>query len=142
MLDSALGISRNWERTGWRTVLQTGIGGAGQQDFNTSIQQCVLAAKRTNPIQHRGIQHSITNKQKRGLSHFSALVRPHLEQDEQFCASQDKNDVKVLECVQIRSTKLVTRLKGMSYVELLKTLGLSGLGKRRLRGNIIATYSF
>ncbi|KAK4829364.1 hypothetical protein QYF61_003291 [Mycteria americana] len=88
--------------------------------LNTS-QQCALAAKRANHILGC-IKHSITSRSKEVIIPlYLALVQPHLEYCVQFWAPQFKEDVQVLECVQRRGTKLE---------------------KRRLRGNLIALYSF
>ena len=101
-------------------------------------QQCALAAKRTNPILGR-IKHSMTRQSEEVMILlYLVMVRPHLEYCVQFWAPQFKKDVNVLDCIQRNvmvffTTKLVKGLEGMS---------LSSLEKRRLRGNLIALYSF
>ena len=71
---------------------------------------------------------------------YSSLVRPHLEYGNVIWGPFYKGDIEAVEKVQRRATKLVQPIKGMSYEERLRNLGLPSLQHRRRRGDMIYAY--
>ena len=71
---------------------------------------------------------------------YKSLVRPHLEYGNVIWGPFFKEDMKLVEKVQRRATKMITEVKELSYEDRLRALHLPSLLHRRRRGDMICTY--
>lgn len=71
---------------------------------------------------------------------FKALVRPFLEYAVQFWSPDLKKDIIRLEKVQARATKLIPKLRNLSYEQRLDALDMYSLEMRRQRGQLIQVF--
>ena len=68
---------------------------------------------------------------------YTAYVRPHLEYATSAWCPYRKKDIKTLEKVQRRATKLVPAVRHLKYPERLRLLDITTLADRRIRGDAI-----
>jgi hypothetical protein len=103
-------------------------------------KQCSVAASKANRILGQ-IKNSFSYLDQVTFKFlYTALVRPHLEYAVSMWSPYTKTDIKIIEKVQRRATKLVKSIKGKSYEERLKALNLQNLEDRRLRGDLIQMF--
>ena len=103
-------------------------------------QQCALAVQKANCILDC-IQRSVASRAREVMLPLcSVLMRSHLEYCIRMGSPQYRRDVKLLECVQRRATKIIQGMEHLPYVDRLRELGLFSLEKRRLWEDLRAAF--
>ena len=74
------------------------------------------------------------------LNLYISYVRPHLEFATAAWSPWYEQDISTLESVQIKAVNMISGLKGKTYEEKLKEIGLESLKHRRERFDMIETY--
>ena len=74
------------------------------------------------------------------LQLYKSVVRPHVEFAISSWSPHFKKDIEAIEKIQHRFTRLLPRMKHLSYEDRLIKLNLTTLERRRERGDIIQTY--
>ena len=71
---------------------------------------------------------------------FTSMVRPHLEYGNIIWGPHFVGDIKAVERVQKRATRMTPSLRDLSYRKRLEILNLPSLSYRRKRGDVIMSY--
>ena len=106
-------------------------------NFRQHISKKISIANRNLGIIYSTFTHL---SQEMFLSLYKAMVRPHLKYASVIWSPLYKKDKITHENTQRRATRLVPSLKGMTYSDRLKHLGLPTLEYRRERADMVEVY--
>ena len=106
-------------------------------DFEKHVNKCIRKAYASWSIIRRTFDRL---KPKMFKLLFKTYVRPHVEYCPQVWSSYRKGTIRKIERVQRVATRQVVGMSGKSYDERLKEIGLTTLGERRQRGDMIEVH--
>ena len=104
------------------------------------LGQCGIAAAKGNQILGLIRQNIVYKEKELIIQLYKTIVRPHLEYCIQAWRPYHKKDIDMLERVQRRATKMIQKLRNISYEMRLKECGLTTLETRKLRGDQIEVF--
>jgi len=105
-----------------------------------SRKQCSEAMKKANRILGMIKRNFADRSRETIISLYKTLVRLHLEYFSTIWSPHYDKNIKQIESVQRRATKLVIGMQGLQYNEKLKQLGLMQLERQRVRSDLIETF--
>ena len=104
-------------------------------------KQCAESVKKANRVIGM-IKRNFTNFDRDVIMMlYKSLVRPHIDYCVPVWRPYLKKDIKLIEGVQRRMTKLIPELKNKTYEQRLKELNLLSIEKRHLRQDMITLYN-
>ena len=71
---------------------------------------------------------------------FKTMVRPHLEYAQAVWSPYKKKDIKIVENVLRRASKMLPGLRNLTYPQRLQALDIPSMVYRRIRGDMIETF--
>ena len=122
------------------TVKEKDLGLTISADMKVS-EQCAIAAAKGNQILGLIRRKIVFKKKELIIPLYKTIVRPHLEYCIQAWRPYRKKDIDILGRVQRRATKMIQKLRNISYEMRLKECGLTTLETRRLRGDQIEVFN-
>ena len=125
------------------TVLNTTV---KEKDLELTIsadmkvsEKCAIAAAKGHHMFGLIRRNIVYREKELIIPLYKTIVRPHLEYCIQTWRPYRKKDIDILERVQ-RATKMIQKLRNISYEMHLNECGLTTLETRRLRGDQIEVF--
>jgi ribonuclease P/MRP protein subunit RPP40 len=106
-------------------------------DFNQHIAQKVKKSNQMAGMLYRTFNHT---HESMFVTLFKSMVRPHVEYCSTVWSPYKLKEIRLIEGVQRKATKMVKSIRHLSYPDRLRKLGLPTLEYRRCRADMIQVY--
>ncbi len=114
-----------------------------QLSFDKHCNEAVKKANKILATIRRTFQYNNNYIDSNNLVHlYKSLVRPYLEYGVETWCPKTKRNIRLLESVQRRATKLIPELSQLPYEERIKCLKLPSLVYSRHMGDMIQVFTY